>query len=389
MNKKLYESIKQELVALPEYLAAPELVRSKLIENLDGKNQVDYFTTLYAFYEYMNDKADFSFMRTETWIDFFKQAFNSCFTDQNINDYLETFATMPEVLDVVLTQCSDNVKEKIYNAFKNSHKLEDYNYKIAYNTIAKKLGYTYESKEEQPLIEEPNLDEILSKYNEEPEETTDNKSETSFEEFANSFNTDLEQEKEAVPIEIKPVEVEKGTVPTSFESNVEPIAPVTSEEVVQQQEEDKPIIVNDISLDREPVLEEKSTYTDQEIIPDIGINKEVTSSVEQAFTPSVVASNNIVQMVKKDVFDKLELRIIESRASRPYELDNTIPNVLNGNVSSDRIATVDKETLYDIVNATLVNKVLTNIVPQWQQNGILSKISTKYKDADTKVKIMA
>lgn len=417
MNKELYESIKQELVTLPEYLAAPQLVRTKLIQYLDGKNQIDYFTTLYAFYEYMKDKSDFSFMKTEEWTNFFKQAFNSCFDGVNIEEYLETFATMPEVLDTVLKECSDLVKEKIYNAFKNSGKLDDYQFKNAFDVIEKALGYKTE--------EENSLDELLKKYNQEASPINDETkmkldeifndnngkslnaeentitTDLNFNDFANTFNTEQKQDNtvlEENPVaQVKTIDSENGfdDFASSFstEQNQENTASKDISSIEEQilpdtQDQDKPIIINDISLEETHDLEEeKALHFDQEIIPNIGINKEVTNTVEETYTPSVVASNNIIQTVSKDMFNKFKSRIIG--ISGTYELDYMFPKTLNGSLSNDKIATVDKETLSDMLEATLINKVLLNVVPKWQQNNILSKIGTKYTDAEEKAKTIA
>ena len=156
MNKYLYEDLINEL----RLSKNPEDVRNKLIQKLGSASDGDRFTTLLAFYDYMNDNIDlYSFIKTDNnWINFYKEGFNSYLTMDKINDVVNNILDYDSLFYIVMNICSDDIKKITYEKLKQSEDLSrNKNYAKVLGELEKYLvdkGIISNPKVEQPISED-------------------------------------------------------------------------------------------------------------------------------------------------------------------------------------------------------------------------------------------
>ena len=329
MNNKLYENIKQELLAIPKEEVNPDLIRAlfKKYTDENANDQVDYFTTLYVFYEYMDGNPVFSFIRKGEWEDYFKKAFSSCFVNTDLDRFVSSIVYIPNVLNVIIKQCDDSVKKDIYYVLASKSELSS------------DETYKYALKELEDYLLTNNIISEKEIYKEE------SKPEPDFDSFFNSFK------KEEPKVQLELSEVAK---------------------------------LHDTTNDEQ---EKTNIYVDNEIIPDIGINKEVTAPVKQTYVPNVASSSNIVQTLTKDRYAKLKTRLFKNK-TKSYIIEYNSLKEAAGSSLGNKIVALDSASFRDIVKNIYVQKVLECVVPSWQQNSILSNISLKiYTDSYAQEKV--
>ena len=115
MNKELYESLKEEFNLLDEKYKNASSVSNFFGSKLQGLSGKDLFTTVYTFYETMNDLG-FNFIHENNeWIKFYRTQFSNYLTENVIKLEFDNIVNDDKLLDTILKVCNDDVKKNLYN----------------------------------------------------------------------------------------------------------------------------------------------------------------------------------------------------------------------------------------------------------------------------------
>lgn len=153
MNKELYERIKTKLDSLEGEWKEPNNVRHLLGQEVVGKKDKDLFTTIYAFYEYMNDHG-FNFINEQKgWIDFYQDNLSNYLTMDTIKSSFDDIVSDEKLLGTILEVCNENVKKNLYQYAKVENSLHVKTGSKKYTDVYKKIE---ESLIKQGVIENPN-----------------------------------------------------------------------------------------------------------------------------------------------------------------------------------------------------------------------------------------
>jgi uncharacterized membrane-anchored protein YhcB (DUF1043 family) len=167
MNKELYNKIKAELDNLDGEYAKPKYVCEKLIgQRLLGKNLKDQFTVIYAFYQYMKNKEDFSFIKEGTWNKFYQRNFSKYLTKDVIKREFDEIVSDDMLVDTILSVCDDDVKMNLYEYAKMENYVFENVGNKKYNEVFKRIE---DNMVEQGLVkkQEENVNEPGSLNNDE------------------------------------------------------------------------------------------------------------------------------------------------------------------------------------------------------------------------------
>lgn len=154
MNKDLYESIKNELNSLEEGLATPSYVGGHLLgQKLRNRNSKDFFTVVYAFYEYMSEREEFSFIKEGGWANFYCKNLSDYLTKDNIKANFDDIIADEKLLDTILKVCNDEVKKDLYDQVTKKQALYVKTGSNKYSKVYKKI---------KDVIEKDNVHVIAS-----------------------------------------------------------------------------------------------------------------------------------------------------------------------------------------------------------------------------------
>lgn len=154
MNKELYKNIKNELDSLEEELATINYVGAHLLnEKLLGKSGKDRFTVIFAFYEYMSQKKEFSFIKEGEWAKFYRESFSNYLTKDVIKSNLDEIVNNEKLLATILEVCNENVKNDLYTYVRVENAIHTKTGSDKYLQVYKKIE---ESLIKQGVIENPN-----------------------------------------------------------------------------------------------------------------------------------------------------------------------------------------------------------------------------------------
>ncbi len=153
MNKELYERIKTKLDSLEGEWKEPNNVSHLLGQEVVGKRDKDLFTTIYAFYEYMNDHG-FNFINEQKgWIDFYQNNLSNYLTKDIIKSSFDDIVSDEKLLDTILKVCNENVKNDLYTYARVENAIHTKTGSDKYLQVYKKIE---ESLIKQGVIENSN-----------------------------------------------------------------------------------------------------------------------------------------------------------------------------------------------------------------------------------------
>lgn len=153
MNKELYERIKTKLDSLEGEWREPKNVNHLLSKEVIGKKGKDLFTTIYAFYEYMNDHG-FNFINEQKiWIDFYQNNLSNYLTIDIIKSSFDDIVSDEKLLDTILKVCTESVKNNLYQYAKVQNSLHVKSGSKKYVDVYKKIE---DVLIKQGVIENPN-----------------------------------------------------------------------------------------------------------------------------------------------------------------------------------------------------------------------------------------
>lgn len=140
MNKELYENLKNELNSLEGEFSNPNYVCTHFLsEKVNGKTGKDKFTVIYSFYEYMDNKEEYSFIKSDGWAEFYCKNLSEYLTYDNIIFNFDEIVKDEKLLDTILKVCNADVKKYFYNYSKiknlESLKMGNNEYVSVYNKI--------------------------------------------------------------------------------------------------------------------------------------------------------------------------------------------------------------------------------------------------------------